>query len=142
MIPKSSPVRFFEKPGCINNTRQKKLLVAAGYRLDARSLLNHPWRVEELAAFFGDKPVASCFNRSSPRVKSGEVVPDQLATQEALALMVADPLLIRRPLIETDQGRTVGFDDLARIGLSLETSDQDLETCPRPLEPCIQEAVS
>lgn len=103
-------VVFFEKPGCGNNTRQKAWLAAAGHEVDARSLLTEAWTPERLRAFFGERPVAEWFNRASPRVKSGEVVPEEVNADQALDMMVADPLLIRRPLIESAGRRSVGFD--------------------------------
>ena len=47
-------VTFYEKPGCINNTRQKKLLAAAGHQVVAKNLLTEVWQAERLRAFFGD----------------------------------------------------------------------------------------
>jgi hypothetical protein len=32
-------ITFYEKPGCINNTRQKKLIAAAGHQVIAKNLL-------------------------------------------------------------------------------------------------------
>lgn len=103
-------ILFYEKPGCANNTRQKVLLAAAGHTVLAKNLLIEPWTAERLLAFFGSRPVAEWFNRAAPKVKSGEVVPEQLDAETALALLRADPLLIRRPLIEADGRREVGFD--------------------------------
>ncbi len=68
-------VIFYEKPGCSGNERQKALLVRAGHQLDVRDLLTHPWTEAELAAFLVDLPVEDWFDRSAPRVKSGEVRP-------------------------------------------------------------------
>jgi nitrogenase-associated protein len=127
-------VLFYEKPGCINNGKQKMLLAAAGHTVQARSLLTEPWTTERLRAFFGDLPVAEWFNLSSPRVYGGEVSPEALDEAEALRLMIADPLLIRRPLMEVDGQRRVGFDPetVERwIGLSGKSGGEDLETCPR-----------
>ena len=95
-------VIFYEKPGCANNTRQKVLLAAAGHTVLARNLLTEPWTAQRLLAFFGERPVAAWFNRASPKVKSGEIVPEELDAVTALAMMRADPLLIRRPLLEAD----------------------------------------
>jgi nitrogenase-associated protein len=103
-------VVFFEKPGCANNARQKLWLANAGHGVDARSLLEEPWTRERLLAFFGDRPVALWFNRAAPRVKSGELVPEEIVADAALALMIKEPLLIRRPLMEADGRREVGFD--------------------------------
>jgi nitrogenase-associated protein len=103
-------VIFWEKPGCAGNARQKALLVRSGHRLDIRNLLGEAWTAAELRAFFGERPVADWFNRSSPRVKSGEVRPEALDEDGALALMLADPLLIRRPLMESGGRREAGFE--------------------------------
>ncbi len=127
-------VLFYEKPGCINNTRQKVLLAAAGHTVQAKSLLTEKWTSDRLRAFFGTLPVAEWFNPSSPRVYGGEISPDGLSEGEALKLMLADPLLIRRPLMEVDGERRVGFDQDAVdrwIGLASKAAKEDLETCPR-----------
>jgi nitrogenase-associated protein len=126
-------VLFYEKPGCINNTRQKAILLELGHEVSVRNLLTEPWSANRLRVFFGNQPVTAWFNSSAPRIKSGEVKPQGLGESEALALMVEDPLLIRRPLIETNFGRMAGFDPcemLERLGVILE-SDQDLQTCSR-----------
>ena len=103
-------VVFWEKPGCAGNARQKALLSASGHKLDVRNLLTEPWNAGRLRSFFGARPVADWFNRSSPRVKSGEVQPESLDEAAAIALMLAVPLLIRRPLMEADGRREAGFE--------------------------------
>lgn len=126
-------VLFFEKPGCRNNTRQKELLSASGHEVVAKSLLEEPWTAETLRPFFGDKPVAEWFNRAAPKVKEGIVVPEKFDEASAIAAMLAEPLLIRRPLMEALGQKTVGFDQAAVdawIGLSPE-GVKVRETCPR-----------
>jgi len=103
-------VVFYEKPGCANNARQKLWLANAGHQVDARDLLTEPWTRERLLAFFGERPVAQWFNCAAPRVKAGEIVPENMSADAALAMMLAEPLLIRRPLMEADDRREVGFD--------------------------------
>ncbi|MGK7937591.1 MAG: ArsC/Spx/MgsR family protein [Xenococcaceae cyanobacterium] len=127
-------VVFYEKPGCINNNKQKALLSTAGHQVIAHNLLETPWTVASLRPFFGDRPVAEWFNRTAPMVKSGEVVPENLDEETALQLMIQYPLLIRRPLIQVGNIYQVGFDrDLidAWIGLAPAKIVEDLETCPR-----------
>lgn len=126
-------VIFYEKPGCAGNARQKSLLISSGHDVESRNLLTAPWTAASLRPFFGDKPVADWFNASSPRVKSGEVQPATLTADAALALMLSDPLLIRRPLIEVDQRRVSGFDQAsvdAWIGLRT-TSQEVTDRCPK-----------
>lgn len=124
-------VVFYEKPGCGTNARQRQMLAAAGHELEVRSLLAEPWTAERLRAFFGATPVASWFNPASPRVKSGAVDPAATGADEAIALMLADPLLIRRPLVEADGVRCAGFDRAPVTGL-LAAGTALPEACSRP----------
>ncbi|MBD2577777.1 ArsC/Spx/MgsR family protein [Oscillatoria sp. FACHB-1406] len=128
-------VIFYEKPGCINNTKQKALLVAAGHEVIAFSLLDRDWHPEELRPFFGSLPVREWFNPTAFAIKSGAIAPAQLDEETALALMRAEPLLIRRPLIQVGEQYRVGFDPVAIdrwLGLSpVRPPAGDWETCPR-----------
>jgi nitrogenase-associated protein len=132
---------FYEKPGCGNNTKQKVWLAASGHTVLAKNLLTEKWSAERLRAFFGELPVAQWFNKAAPRVKSGEVVPSAFGEIEALNMMLADPLLIRRPLMEADGVLRAGFDaDAVRawIGLNEARPEGDLESCPKGhhAQPC------
>lgn len=85
-----------------------------------RDLFTHPWTAQTLRPFFGELPPAAWFNRSAVKVKSGEVVPEDFDEAGALAALLADPPLIRRPLMEIGGLRIVGWDgDLvdALVGL-------------------------
>jgi nitrogenase-associated protein len=132
-------ILFYEKPGCVNNARQKNLLREAGHELVVRNLLETVWSPDELRAFFGGRPVPEWFNRAAPRIKSGEIVPETLDEARALALMLDDPLLIRRPLLQVGARREAGF-DMERIqewlgALESTESEEDLESCRRS-QPC------
>ncbi|MBK7612968.1 MAG: hypothetical protein IPJ08_00535 [Burkholderiales bacterium] len=136
-------ITFFEKPGCGGNARQRAALLAAGHTLDVRSLLSAPWTAESLLAYLAPLPVADWFNRAAPRVKSGEVQPEQLSPDHALMLLLGEPLLIRRPLMHNaaDSSRHVGFDTAAVaawIGLAPTTTARatTLEGCASPAEHC------
>lgn len=134
---------FYEKPGCGGNARQRAALEAAGHTLERRNLLTAPWTPDALRAFMAPLPVADWFNRAAPRVKSGEVCPTGLDAEAALALLVADPLLIRRPLMQrTDTGSChVGFDTAAvhawvGLGGRAATPRASLEGCASPVAHC------
>jgi nitrogenase-associated protein len=132
-------VIFYEKPGCSNNARQKQLLSAAGHELDIRNLLTETWTADVLRSYFAGKPVAAWFNKAAPKIKSGEIQPDAIDADTALAMMLAEPILIRRPLMEAAGRRNAGFDPAeveAWIGLERSHADPqagsaDLETCRR-----------
>jgi len=129
-------VIFYEKPGCINNTRQKKLLAATGHQVVAKNLLTEDWQPDNLRAFFGALAVRDWFNYSAPAIKHGEIEPDKLTEQQALALMLENPLLIRRPLMQVGDSLMAGFDQQAVdnwIGLTEIEATSDMESCPRTL---------
>jgi nitrogenase-associated protein len=117
-------VTFYEKPGCQGNLRQKLLLAAAGHIVRARNLKAETWSADRLLAFIGNLEIGEWFNRNAPALKSGDIVPENLGFEEALRLLLDNPLLIRRPLmeveIEVERGtrieRRVGFDYAAVDG--------------------------
>lgn len=130
-------VIFYEKPGCGGNARQKALLIASGHDVDVRNLLAVPWTAASLRPFFGTRPVRDWFNASSPRVKTGEVKPDKPSPEAALAMMIDDPLLIRRPLMQVDDRCEAGFDQAsvdAWIGLR-KTTNPVTDACLKEQSP-------
>ncbi|MGB8701419.1 MAG: ArsC/Spx/MgsR family protein [Thermosynechococcaceae cyanobacterium] len=137
-------VLFYEKPGCVNNTKQKALLQAAGHRVESRNLLTEAWTEQRLQPFLDRHPVVDWFNHSAPLIKSGAVIPEQLDGPSALQLLIEHPLLIRRPLLQSGDRHVIGFDIPeidAWLGLTAiqETQhafcealkQQDLQTCPQ-----------
>jgi nitrogenase-associated protein len=110
----------------------------AGHQVIAKNLLTEPWSAERLQAFFQNYAVAEWFNRAAPRVKTGEIIPEQVSAEQAIAMMLADPLLIRRPLMQVADSYQIGFNQelvAAWIGLT-PVSETDLETCPRQQDVC------
>lgn len=131
---------FYTKLGCGTSARQVDLLKQAGHEVEVRDLLAHQWTAEELCSYFVDLPVAECFNPNSPRVKSGEIDPVAYDADTALALMLTDHLLIRRPLMESGGSRLCGFEPEqvhAWIGLGetiyLRAAGEDFTSCSQPV---------
>jgi nitrogenase-associated protein len=132
-------IRFFEKPNCTGNARQKAILAAAGHVIKSENLLTYPFTKIELRSYFGALPVDQWFNPSSPKIKSGEINAESMNEEQALSAMLTDPILIRRPLIEFNGNRLTGFNivELEKIGVSCSSNPrldllrgQDLEGCP------------
>lgn len=127
-------VIFYGKPSCGGNARQRALLRASGHEVEERDLFRHPWTAPALRAFFGDLPPQAWFNRSAVKVKSGEVKPEGFAEEEALAALLADPPLIRRPLMEIDGRLFTGWDaDMLGALVGLTPGGRPVtEACVRP----------
>lgn len=136
-ILRMSSIVFYEKTGCAGNARQRALLQAAGHTLVRRDLLAERWTSETLLEFLAPLPVSQWFNKAAPRIKSGALRPEALDVQGALRELLAEPLLIRRPLMQREDGaRMVGF-DLSEVdgfvGLANDLRGaSDLERCVRP----------
>lgn len=130
---------FWEKPGCMGNARQKALLATGGHEIEARSLPGHAWTREELAPFLEGLAVPDWFNRGARRVKEGEVDPDAVDAETAYTILLADPILVKRPLLEIAGEKKLGF-DLAWIESKLgplpsteqvnRARGEDLTACP------------
>lgn len=103
-------ITFFTKIGCLAAQKQIALLQEAGHRVQVRDLLAHDWTAEELLSYLDKLPVAERFNPHATRVKSGEIDPSAYTAEQALALLLEDHLLIRRPLMEANGIRLCGFD--------------------------------
>ena len=129
---------FYEKPGCVGNQQHKALLRQYGIQFEVRDILRESWTADTLRPFFGDRPVAEWFNDSAPRVKSGEIPIGQLNEDQALAMMIEEPILIRRPLLQFQLLKQSGFTAgavLDALGVRLDGVG-DLQTCPMDEQPC------
>lgn len=136
-------IHFYEKPGCINNRKQQEIPRGLGHTLYSHNLLTTPWTPERLRPFFGQRPLTDWFNDTAPRIKNGAIIPSMLDEASALAAMVDDPLLIRRPLIECEFGQCSGFDEHPVLqALAVYTPPDGIETCPKShaARPCPQPA--
>jgi nitrogenase-associated protein len=125
-----STIRFFEKRGCATNAKQKKCLQNAGHTLLVEDLLAYPWAENAvyLRTFFGEKPLADWFNGNAPDIKNAVIDVALFDEKSAIDAMMANPLLIRRPLMEWDSLKMAGFDAnevRAKLGLDLENLPQD-----------------
>lgn len=129
-------ILFYEKPGCINNTKQKKMLMEAGHDVVALSLPEETWTEDRLRAFFGDKPVNEWFNMAAPGIKSGEIIPTDFDEVSALKAMTIEPLLIKRPLIDCEWGKVSGFDNEMVDKLINYKDTSGLHACPNFLNRC------
>ena len=134
-------VVFFTKPGCLTGIKQITLLKQSGHDVEPRSILTHPWTADELLSYFGDLPVSAWFNPNSPRITSGEISPETFDQTSAIAAMLEDHLLIRRPLLQVGVRRKCGFDlqeinDWIGVSEAAVEAGEDLQSCSSAASPC------
>jgi nitrogenase-associated protein len=103
-------VIFYEKTQCAGNARQKSLLKEQGVAFEVRSMLDTIWSSERLNPFFEGLEVCDMFNPFAPAVKNRKINIEKLSKQEAVELMVKEPILIKRPLIQINERFFCGFD--------------------------------
>ncbi|MDD5051095.1 MAG: arsenate reductase family protein [Sulfuricurvum sp.] len=103
-------VVFYEKPFCAANAKQKQILRSSGCTLIERNLLEHGLDAEALRSFMGNMAVTDWFNPAAPAIKNGEIFPEALDENEAMGLLMSNPILIRRPLMVIGTEKLCGFD--------------------------------
>ncbi|MFY9141969.1 ArsC/Spx/MgsR family protein [Sulfuricurvum sp.] len=103
-------VVFYEKPFCAANAKQKQILRQSGCTLIERNLLEHGLDSDTLRSFMDGKAVPEWFNPAAPTIKNGEITPEMLNEEEAIALLMSNPILIRRPLMIIGTEKLCGFD--------------------------------
>ncbi len=105
-----TPIIFYEKPGCVNNTKQKKRLVDCGFNVISTNLLETNFTKEQLLNFFEKKSIKDCINPNAPIVKNKELDVQNSSEEDLLALMIENPILIKRPLIAIGSNKFCGFE--------------------------------
>ena len=104
---------------------------AAGHSLQCIDILSFDWDPDRLLAFVEGKEPVSIMNHTAPAVKNGDIVPAELSFDEAVMMMVSDPILIKRPLIEVDGQCIQGFlDPRLKYYLGDWDRNEDVVTCP------------
>ena len=122
---------FFEKSGCGGNARQKELLKKHNITFEVRDLLNTKWSYEDLVGYFDGLEVADMFNSFAPQVRDNEIDITKLSKDEAINLMIKNPILIKRPLMQINGVKICGF-DIDKINQLLNSSiqtDKKINNC-------------
>ncbi len=96
----------------------KAELSQGGVEFDERDFFAEPFTVDELRDVIGARPVSDFFSWRSPSFRKMGLDRDALSDDRLLELMVEEPRLIRRPLIQTGDGDLiVGADKKAMADL-------------------------
>ena len=114
------PIIFYEKPGCINNTKQKVKLKEFGFNVICTNLLETNFSKNQLLSFFDGREIKECINKNAPAIKNSELDIENLSDENILELMISNPILIKRPLITVGSNKFCGFDINKLLNLKLE----------------------
>ncbi len=93
----------------------KALLSQEGVEVEERDFFKEPFSETELRGLLGDDSPGDIFSWRSPSVKKLGLDRDALSDDDLIRLMVEEPRLVRRPLL--DDGRlVVGVKNAAELG--------------------------
>lgn len=122
---------FYEKTGCSGNAKQKELLKSHNISFSVKSLLDISWTKETLSEFFKGLEIKDIFNPFAPQIRDKEIDISKLSKDEAINLMIKNPILIKRPLLDINGVKICGF-DIEKINELLNTNidtNKKLNTC-------------
>lgn len=122
---------FYEKTGCSGNAKQKELLKNHNISFSVKSLLDTSWTNDTLSQFFEGLDVNEIFNPFAPQIRDKEIDITKLSKEEAINLMIKNPILIKRPLLDINGVKICGF-DIEKINKLLNVNidtNKKLNTC-------------
>ncbi len=122
---------FYEKTGCSGNAKQKELLKNHNISFSVKSLLDTKWSKETLSQFFEGLDINEIFNPFAPQIRDKEIDITKLSKEEAINLMIKNPILIKRPLLDINGVKICGF-DIEKINKLLNVNidtNKKLNTC-------------
>ena len=93
-------------------------LSQAGVDLEERDFFQDRFSEEELRHLLGDRPPSDFFSWKSPSFRALGQPPESFTEENLLRLMLQEPRLIRRPLVQVGDRVIVGVDKKALEELS------------------------
>ena len=111
-------VLFIEYPKCSTCKKAKKWLDDHGVAYDDRHIVEDNPTAEELASWQQKSglPVRRFFNTSGMKYRELGIkakLDAGMSDEEAFALLATDGMLVKRPIVVTDDGVLVGFKEAA-----------------------------
>lgn len=106
-------LKFIEYPKCSTCKKAKKYLDDLGLEHNDRHIVEEKLNKEELLALYKKSglPLKRFFNTSGLKYKELKLKDKlaQMSEDEQLTLLASDGMLVKRPIIETDNKVLVGF---------------------------------
>lgn len=100
------------KSSCTTCRNAKARLTDLGIEVEIRDYFRRPLEAEELERLLPEDP-APMLGTKSPRYKELGLKGRALTKAEAIALMVQDNNLLKRPILVHSKGVIIGFDSIA-----------------------------
>jgi arsenate reductase-like glutaredoxin family protein len=91
----------------------KAELSQKGITLEERDFFSQRFDEQELRVLIGDRPVVDYFSFNSPSFKKLGLSREDLSDEQLLRMMVEEPRMVRRPLIQVGDDLIVGTDKRA-----------------------------
>ena len=85
----------------------KAELSQSGIELEERDFFADPFTAEELKDLIGDSPISDYFSWRSPSFRKLGLNREDMSDDQMLEFMAEEPRLIRRPLIQTEDGKLI-----------------------------------
>jgi arsenate reductase len=104
------------KSSCTTCRNAKAELADLGIEVEVRDYFKKPLEAAELDRLLAEDP-SPMLGTKSPKFKALGLKDRRLTKQEAIALMVADNNLLKRPILVHPKGVIIGFDAAAYAAL-------------------------
>ncbi|MCE1228322.1 MAG: hypothetical protein LWX11_02355 [Firmicutes bacterium] len=100
------------KSSCTTCRKAKALLAELGVEVQVRDYWKQPLTATELEGLLPEDPTSMLGNKS-PKFTELGLKDKQLSKAEAMALMVEDNNLLKRPILVHPKGTVIGLDEAA-----------------------------
>lgn len=105
--------KFIYKSTCDTCRRARNYLQSTGLTFEERDMSKEPLTEGELRKLIGERETQPFLNFRNELYRERKMKANPPERDEAFALMAANPNLIRRPLLVTDDEILLGFDEAA-----------------------------
>jgi arsenate reductase (glutaredoxin) len=108
---KKHKIKFLQKPSCTTCRKARLFLEQHGAELELRSLDEQRLSEDELQQLIGDRDYIPFLNPRNELYRSRNMKEHAPGRSEAVKLMVANPNLIRRPVVISGKKIILGYDE-------------------------------
>ena len=131
-------IKLFTAPSCLGCRKVKKYFVDHNIKFEEKSIINHKLRREDIFQMLihSENGFEDIISTRSKVFKDNNLNIDDMTVHQLVDFIIANPTLLKRPIILTDYELQVGFnsDDIT-IFLPPEFREQECDFC-KPVSGC------